>query len=136
MPIRPEHRRLYPFDWRELSASVRFRRAKGHCERCGRPHGKLVVHLGDGRWWDTESGAWRDAKGRRLQKPPTLPAWPAELPRTRVILACAHLDHDPTNNAVVDGFIDRVHSRGRGSSSFGHKPSPHSGQLLRVNCSW
>jgi hypothetical protein len=99
MPIRPEHRRLYPFDWRQLSASVRFRRAKGRCERCGRPHGELVAHLGDGRWWDAKGGAWRNGKGRRLPKLPPLPAWPAELPRTRVILACAHLDHDPTNNA-------------------------------------
>ncbi len=29
MPIRRHHRWLYPIDWRELSASIRFRRAKG-----------------------------------------------------------------------------------------------------------
>ena len=98
MPIRPEHRRLYPFDWRQLSASVRFRRAKGRCERCARPHGEIVTHLGDGRWWDADETVWRNGKGRRLTKLPPLLAWDAELPRTRVILACAHLDHDPTNN--------------------------------------
>src|SRR5690242_8955178 len=92
MPMRPQHRRLYPFDWRELSASVRFRRAKGRCERCGRPHGEDVTHLGDGRWWDAEEAVWRDGKGHRLPKLPPLPAWDAELPRTRVILACAQLD--------------------------------------------
>lgn len=42
MPIRPEHRGLYPFDWPQLSASVRFRRAKGKCERCGIAHGTQV----------------------------------------------------------------------------------------------
>jgi hypothetical protein len=99
MPIRPEHRRLYPFNWKLLSASIRFRRAKGRCERCGRPQGELVAHLGDGRWWDADSSTWRTGKGRRLPKLPPLPAWLAELPRTRIVLACAHLDHDPTNNA-------------------------------------
>ncbi len=56
MPIRRHHRWLYPIDWRELSASIRFRRAKGRCEGCGRPHGRVVLHLGDGRWWDEEVG--------------------------------------------------------------------------------
>ena len=30
MPIRRQHRWLYPIDWRELSASISFRRARGH----------------------------------------------------------------------------------------------------------
>jgi len=51
MPIRREVRWLYPIDWRELSIVIRFKRAQGCCEHCGRPHGKTVVHLGDGRWW-------------------------------------------------------------------------------------
>lgn len=121
MPIRREHRWLYPIDWRELSALVRFTRAGGRCERCGRPHGARVTHLGDGRWWD--GGRWRDGRGkavrRRLPTPegwtaaghgvaPPLPGFAppaargegrATLPVTRVVLATAHLDHDPTNNA-------------------------------------
>ena len=40
MPIRWHHRWLYPIDWRELSASIRFRCAKGRCEGCGQPHGR------------------------------------------------------------------------------------------------
>lgn len=52
MPIRPHNRFFYPIDWRELSEVIRFGRAKGCCEQCGRPHGQLVFHLGDGRWWD------------------------------------------------------------------------------------
>ena len=31
MPIRRHHRRLHTIDWRELSASIRFRRAQGRC---------------------------------------------------------------------------------------------------------
>lgn len=42
MPIRPEHLPLYPFDWPQLSASVRFRRARGRCEHCGVRHGAVV----------------------------------------------------------------------------------------------
>ena len=98
MPIRRELRWLYPIDWPQLSRQVRFVRARGRCERCGRPHGRRVWHLGDGRWWDEEAGAWRDGRGREVA------AWPgyAEsrrlLRRTRVVLAAAHLDHDPTNS--------------------------------------
>ena len=63
MPIRSEYRFLYPIDWPQLSAAIRFRRAGGRCERCGRPHGQLVWHLGDGRWWDAEDGIWRNSRG-------------------------------------------------------------------------
>jgi hypothetical protein len=38
MPIRLELRPLYPPHWRELSSHVRFERAGGRCQRCGRPH--------------------------------------------------------------------------------------------------
>jgi hypothetical protein len=103
MPIRPDHRWLYPIDWRELSAMVRFGRAGGRCEHCRRPHGARVAHLGDGRWWDERAGAWRDDRGRRVRVDPPrqlrfaiLPGPPAAT--MRVVLATAHLDHDPGNN--------------------------------------
>ena len=110
MPIAPEHRWFYPIDWRELSLIIRFGRARGHCERCGRPHGAAVTHMGDGTWWDHARGVWRDGRGRRVRRLPTLQAMedgqpalagiaaPPGLPITRVALASAHLDHDPGNN--------------------------------------
>ena len=99
MPIRPELRYLYPIDWRELSAAIRFRRAGGRCEGCGRPHGRLVVHLGDGRWWDAERGAWRDGDGRmRRRDMPDASGLLMRVRTTRVVLATAHRDHDPTHN--------------------------------------
>jgi hypothetical protein len=52
MPIRPEPRPLYPPRWRELSARVRFARAGGRCQGCGRPHLAVLRCLPDGRWWD------------------------------------------------------------------------------------
>jgi hypothetical protein len=98
-PIRREHRWFHPIDWPQLSAVIRFRRARGRCEQCGRPHSCLVYHLGDGRWWDDEtSSIWRTGKGRTLRRlaPPNRLSQP--LQATRVFLACAHLDHNPGNN--------------------------------------
>ena len=59
MPIRPENRFFYTIDWVQLSQVIRFERAKGYCEGCGRPYGQLVCHLGDGRWWDNAAQVWR-----------------------------------------------------------------------------
>ena len=100
MPIAPQHRWLYPIDWRELSRSIRFGRAQGRCEQCGRPHGHRIVHLRDGRWWDTTRQQWRDGRGRRVRRPAEDIVAIART--TRVVLACAHLDHDPTRNVAVN----------------------------------
>ena len=70
MPILARHRWLYPIDWRELSLSIRFRRAKGRCEGCSRPHGREVLHFGDGLWWDEDAGTWRCGKGKRHRRLP------------------------------------------------------------------
>ena len=87
MPIRPENRLFYPIDWAQLSDVIRFGRAKGCCEGCGRPHGQLVFHLGDGRWWDATGQTWRSGKGRPLKLAPLecLPAGTV-LETTRVYL--------------------------------------------------
>jgi hypothetical protein len=100
MPIRREHRWFYPIDWPQLSAVIRFRRAQGRCESCRRPHGCLVYHLGDGRWWDEDHQVWRSGRGRPLRRMPAPAELSPALPRytTRVVLACAHLNHDPTQN--------------------------------------
>jgi hypothetical protein len=96
MPIRRELRRLYPPDWKELSLQVRFDRAKGLCEVCGRPHANLIRCLPDGRWFDPAQQTWRDRRGRRARWPDLLALIPART--TRVVLAAAHLDHDPSHN--------------------------------------
>ena len=111
MPIRRQHRWLYPINWRELSASIRFRRAGGRCEGGGRPHGHLVIHLGDGRWWDTERRAWRSGTGRIIRHGPTPAGYGPPGRTTRVVLATAHLDHDPANNraASLAALCQRCH---------------------------
>jgi len=96
MSIRRELRSLYPPNWKELSRRVRFDRAKGLCEVCGRPHAKLIRCLSDGRWFDPTQQTWRDRRGRRARWPDLLALVPGRT--TRVVLAAAHLDHNPSNN--------------------------------------
>ncbi|WP_407529646.1 hypothetical protein [Methylobacterium oryzisoli] len=98
MPIRREHRGFYPIDWPQLSAVIRFRRAGGRCEGCGRPHLQRIVCLSDGRWWDAEAGMWRSGRGRPLRRSPAVDLL-AEVRTTRVVLAAAHRNHDTSDNA-------------------------------------
>jgi hypothetical protein len=100
MPIKRELRWFYPIDWTQLSRWVRFERAKGACERCGRPHGEVVRCLRDGRWLDASRHLWRDGTGRPTSWPQ--PAEVTGLRKTRVHLATAHLDHDPGNNRLLN----------------------------------
>lgn len=96
MPIRPELRPRYPKDWPDISRRIRFGRAGGVCEGCGRPHGAMIRCLADGRWFDARGNVWRSGRGRRARWP-DLEDW-SRLRLTRVVLAAAHLDHDPGNN--------------------------------------
>ena len=96
MPINRELRWFYPIDWPEISRRVRFERAGGVCEGCGRPHGETVRCLPDGRWFDTVRHTWRSGRGRPARWPDIEEA--VAFRQTRVILAAAHLDHDPGNN--------------------------------------
>lgn len=109
MPIRPELRGFYPIDWKQLSAVIRFERAKGRCEGCGRPHGRQIWHVGNGTWWDEEQGAWRNGRGRVL--PRFKSPLGAVVRHTKVVLATAHLDHDPTNNPArnLKALCQRCH---------------------------
>jgi hypothetical protein len=97
MPIRASLRWFYPIDWPQLSRQIRFGRARGRCETCSRRHGTKVLCLPDGRWFDRDENCWCDGHGNRC-----IPPWGAALDQlrvTRVILATAHLDHDPSNSA-------------------------------------
>lgn len=94
MPIRPENRWLYPIDWVQVSLRVRFTRAAGRCDHCCRPHGCDVPHLGNGIWWDEAQSIWRNGRGKKV----LMKARNVQPFSTRVVLACAHLNHDPTDN--------------------------------------
>ena len=98
MPIRRELRPLYPPNWPELSRQVRFERASGVCQVCGRPHGERVRCLPDGRWFDPARNMWRDQRGRPARWLDLVEV--IGMRATRVVLAAAHLDHDPANNRL------------------------------------
>ena len=98
MPIRPALRALYPAHWRELSRRVRFERAGGRCQGCGRPHLVQLRCLPDGRWFDDAKATWRDRRGRSARWPDLVEA--ARFRTTRVVLAAAHLDSNPANNRL------------------------------------
>jgi hypothetical protein len=109
MPIKPEMRRFYPSDWPQISRRVRFERADGICQGCGRPHGVTVRCLPDGRWFDAARRTWRDGRGHRARWPDLEEA--AQMRPTRVVLAAAHLDHDPSNNRLrnLKSLCQRCH---------------------------
>jgi hypothetical protein len=98
MPIRPDLRPLYPPHWKALSRQVRFERGRGLCQACRRPHLVTLRCLPDGRWFDQQTQTWRDRRGRATRWPDLLEA--AEMRTTRVVLAAAHLDHDPRNSRL------------------------------------
>jgi hypothetical protein len=110
MPIRAQDRWLYPIDWPQLSALIRFGRAKGRCERCARPHANTLFQATDGTWWDCERSVWRDDRGMavRSRVPPE-----SGSRTTRVFLATAHLDHDPGNSRSrnLAALCQRCHLR-------------------------
>ena len=111
MPIRREHRFFYPIDWPQLSAVIRFRRAGGRCEACGRPHGQTVWHLGDGRWWDAQAASWRDGAGKVIRLAAGADDLLKAVRTTRVVLATAHRNHDTADNtnANLAAFCQRCH---------------------------
>jgi hypothetical protein len=111
MPIRREHRFFYPIDWPQLSAVIRFGRAKGRCEGCGRPHGRIVIHLGDGRRWDEEAASWRDGAGKIVCVEVGAADVLGKAQTTRVVLATGHRNHDTADNAAANlaAWCQRCH---------------------------
>jgi hypothetical protein len=109
MPIRREFRMLYPPNWADLSQRIRFERAGGRCQGCGRPHLAQVRCLPDGRWFDEAKRTWRDRRGRPARWPDLIDA--VDLRLTRVVLAAAHIDNNPANNRLSNlrGLCQRCH---------------------------
>jgi len=98
IPIRPEVKKRYPFDWKELSRVIRFERVQGRCEQCGRPHCKLISRLGDGRWFDPDAACWRDGQGRVVDWVVWRDYLKNGISFTWVYTAAAHLNHDIADN--------------------------------------
>ena len=93
----------------EQPRPLRARRRR--CQRCGRPHLALLRCLPDGRWFDEQAATWRDRRGRPARWPDLVEA--TRFRMTRVVLAAAHLDSDPTNNRLKNlrALCQRCHIR-------------------------
>lgn len=68
---------------------MRFKRAGGRCQGCGRPPLAKLRCLPDGRWFNEDAGIWRDRRGCLARWPDLVEA--TRLCLTRVVLAAAHL---------------------------------------------
>lgn len=87
MPIRPENRKRYPSDWREISARIRNKRAAGRCE-C--------------------EGECRTGHQGRCE---ALNGQPSPATGSVVVLTVAHLDHAPEHcdDANLKAMCQRCH---------------------------
>ncbi len=121
-PLSQLRQRGYPKDWARISKRVRFERAKGVCEQCGKRHGEIVYQGPQGSW--QRDGKWIDASGKPIDQPPPWPSrqwWdhlrrygdPPHIKRVNVILHTAHLDHNPSNCADENlaAFCQACHLR-------------------------
>lgn len=70
----------YPPDWHQISDRIRFTRAGGKCERCGAPHGEIIVRDPD------EPSKFRVVDGMEIDT-----AILDEERITKVVLTTAHL---------------------------------------------
>jgi hypothetical protein len=95
----PMKRELYPADWEQISARIRFERAEGRCEairedgtRCGAPHGEWICRYESNREdWVLGDDLTNTGEATYLGDP--------ILQAIRVVLTVAHIDHDTTNSA-------------------------------------
>ncbi|ULG90669.1 hypothetical protein FH593_20435 (plasmid) [Leptospira interrogans] len=85
MPIKPENKKLYPSNWKEISLSIR-NRAGNKCEWCGVRNKKWVQR--------TENAVWTK------EKDPSNKEEEFELKLlgySKIVLTVAHLNHDPSD---------------------------------------
>lgn len=92
MPIKPENKKLYPPNWKQISEYIRFERAKNKCEFCG------VNNYIRGFWIENkfvtieqilielETTGNTQIDNFSIEKKPI-----------KIILTVAHLDHNPSN---------------------------------------
>lgn len=103
MPISKEQQALYPRDWSSITAEVRDREGN-RCKTCGVPNGMTVLRPTkasgmDDVYIDPPTGAMYDAETGEKAGYCRGSEFPAGK-MSRIVLTCAHLDHDVTNNGV------------------------------------
>lgn len=99
MPIRPENKKLYPKNWKQIRKDI-LQRANNKCEFCG------VDNYSEG--YRDKDGNFIKSEGMQ-QEADTLDGEKI----IRIVLTIAHLDHDPQNNDYnnLRALCQRCHLR-------------------------
>lgn len=89
---------------------IRFGRAGGRCEACGRPYGQVIVCHDAGTWYDAKAWHWRSGRGRLLRRPPGLEALASARLTVPILTAC-HRKHDTSRTGPSDlaAWCQRCH---------------------------
>lgn len=111
MSSRRSTRRSLSKDWLSLSQRLRFEitgpHGAGCCWQCGRPHGRELQTLPDGRWLHPDRKVWLDAAGREAFWPDIVEA--CLVRNTRVVLAACRLETaDPRYHSFTVGLDDTL----------------------------
>lgn len=99
MPIKPERKKLYPKNWKEIRAKI-LKRAGNKCELCGVPNGDGVRRCKlDPVYWQHEAFIEETALADWLE--------------TKIVLTVHHINHDPTDNRNCNlvALCQRCHLR-------------------------
>ena len=92
MPIKPENKKLYPKNWKEISLYIRKERASGKCEFCG------VENYSVGHWVEDKFFATNEAiRMNEMYGLNVYESIPENKDFVKVVLTVAHLDHNPSN---------------------------------------
>lgn len=93
-------RELYPDNWEEISAHIRFTRAQGKCEQCGAKHDTLIIRSVEDAYryvtCDLDSDEYIYMDGRKDGY--LAEEFDANLKYTKVVLTVHHIDFDKSNN--------------------------------------
>jgi len=97
MPIKPENKKRYPGNWKEIRSQI-LTRANNCCEQCKAPnHTRIARGSGDdaGTYMNEDCEVYCDKTGKLLGQ---IRASDYEVARmTDIVLTIAHLDHTPEN---------------------------------------
>jgi hypothetical protein len=91
MPIRPENKHKYPWNWDSISRRIRVERAGNRCETCGVENGAVGARDKDGAWHDE---AAIHGMNNDMGQAAFLLGFPKMI---KIVLTVAHLDHNPAN---------------------------------------
>ena len=106
MPIKPENRKRYPANWKQIREEI-LKRADNKCEHCGIENGSIIIDAcGTGQRTYIQPRANRinyEIMKKFLDKYPkyivmklSTGEW-VQIKQGKVVLTVAHLDHTPEN---------------------------------------